>query len=89
MLVLDGAILNTTESVVQVLGDRTWLLAKVIALASIEVVDVADWTDYGSCSASTSLLECIQLVLRNLSALHLHTEVFSELHQALVGDRRV
>ena len=87
MLVLDGAILNTTEGVVQVLGDRTRFIAKVIALASIEVVDIADRTDYRSSSAGTSLLECIELVLRNLSSLHLHTEVFSQLHQALVGDR--
>ena len=87
MLVLDGAILNTTEGVVQVLGDRTRFIAKVIALASIEVVDIADRTDNGSSSAGTSLLECIELVLRNLTALHLHTEVFSQLHQALVGDR--
>ena len=87
MLVLDGAILNTTEGVVQVLGDRTRFIAKVIALACIEVVDIADRTDYRSSSAGTSLLECIELVLRNLSALHLHTEVFSQLHQALVGDR--
>ena len=63
MLVLDGAILNTTEGVVQVLGDRTRFIAKVIALASIEVIDIADRTDYRSSSAGTSLLECIELVL--------------------------
>ena len=50
MLVLDGAILNTTEGVVQVLGDRTRFIAKVIALACVEVVDIADRTDYRSSS---------------------------------------
>ena len=54
MLVLDGAILNTTEGIVQVLGDRTRFIAKVIALACIEVVDIADRTDYRSSSNVSS-----------------------------------
>ena len=49
MLVLDGAILNTTEGVVQVLGDRTRFIAKVIALASIEVVDILNESGRASC----------------------------------------
>ena len=47
MLVLDGTILDATEGIIQVLRDRTWLLTEVVALACIQIVDVADRTDYG------------------------------------------
>mgnify|MGYP007056381748 CR=1 FL=1 len=88
MLVLDGTILDSAERIIEVLRDRTWLLTEVVALACIQVINVADRTDYGSSTASTSLLESIQLILRNLTALHLQTEILSQLHQTLVGDRR-
>ena len=66
VLVLDGTILDSTEGIIQVLRDRTWLLTEVVALACIQIVDVADRTDYGSCTACTSLLESIQLILQTM-----------------------
>jgi len=38
VLVLNLAVLDTTQSVIELLGDRTGLVAKRVALASVEVV---------------------------------------------------
>ena len=88
VLVLLCAILDATEMVIELCGDWTWLavLAEGVTFACVEVVDVRNRTDHGSCAASTSLLEGVEFVLRYLTALHLHAIVLSQLHQALVGD---
>ena len=67
-------------------GTRFAILRDDEALLGVEVVDALDGTDDGSSSASSSLLEGRKFFFGNLSALHLHAEVHSQLHQALVRD---
>ncbi len=84
------AILYAAQLVVELSADRSGLavLADNIALLVLEVVNLRDRTDNGSCTAGSSLLECSQFLLRYLTALNLHAHVFSQLHEALVGDTR-
>ena len=86
MLVLNLAVLNATESIEQTLRLWTWLVAKRVALASFKVVNIRDWADNSCCSASSSLLEGLELLFRNRTALYLHAQILGYLHQALVGD---
>ena len=86
VLVFDGAVLDATQCVEELLRDGAWLVAEAVAHARVEVVDVADGTDDGSGATGTSLLEGGQLLLGDGAALHLHAQVLGHLHQALVGD---
>ena len=65
MLVLYGAVLNATECVVELLGNRTWLaiLGEDIALACLQVVNLRDGRNHGSRAAGSSLLEGFQFFL--------------------------
>ena len=88
VLVLNGAILDAAERVVKLLRPRTGLavLREDIAVVVVEVVDVRNGADDGSCSASTGFLKCRELLFGNGAALYLHTQVFSHLQKAAVGD---
>ena len=90
MLVFLNAILDVTQMVVELGGDRTRLtvLAERVSLALVEVIEIRYRRDHGSSTASTSLLECVKLLLRDGTSLHLHAEVLSQLHKTLVGDGR-
>ena len=72
VLVLDLAILDAAQGIEELLRHRTWLVAEVIALACLEVVDIADGRDDGCRSAGSCLLEGLQFLLRDRTALHLH-----------------
>ena len=63
MLVLDGTILDATEGIKQLLGNRTRLWTEVVTLATLQVVDVTDRTDHCGCTTCSSLLEGLQLLL--------------------------
>ena len=72
------------------LYDGAWLavLANDVALLVLKVIDALYRTDDGSRATGSGLLECLQLLLGNLPALHLHAKVQGQLHEALVGDAR-
>ena len=89
VLVLDLTVLDATEGIEELLGQWARLVTEAVTLASVEVVDIRDRTNHGCCTASTSLLEGLEFFLRNRTALYLHAQILSYLHQTLVSDRDI
>ena len=73
---------------IKLCADGTWLsvLADDVTLLVFQVVDTLNGRDDGCCATSTCLLEGLQFLFRYLPALHFHSQVDGQLHQALVGD---
>ena len=84
-----GAVLDTTELVVELQAPRTrFAIAKLVRLAVFGVVDARDRANDGSGTTCASLFEGSQFLFSDGTTLDLHADAFSQLHQALVSDGR-
>ena len=88
MFVRFCAILNATEFVVELCGDRSCLLHSIFELTAIvEVGDFADRGAYGGSAAVADFVELSELLVGDMTFLNVEAHIASELTEALVGDR--
>ena len=84
--VLYATILDTLQVIVHLLACFANLHAVVVGNVVIQVIQSTNGRDNGSSTTSTSLLECRELLNRNIALLNNQAEVSSNLTKALVGD---
>ena len=80
------AQLDGTQTLIKLLAPRTGFFAKVVALASLGIVETFDGADDSSSAASTGFLELGKFINSDGATFHLHAHILGQLHEALVGD---